>query len=96
MSLLSNYRILHKGCDGQITKRICSKCKIKWGLLESWITFDWYHQKLGSTKPDKKVTTRKLTGNIVADKLPYWPRWARISSTVGITLLLVGLVIYVF
>lgn len=94
MSLLSNYRILHKGCDGQITKRICSKCKMEWGLLESWITFDWYHQKLG-----KKVTSetpRKLTGNIVVDTLPNWPRWARLSSTVGVTLLLVGLVIYVF
>ena len=92
MSLLSNYRILHKGCDGQITKRICSKCKTEWKLFESWVTFDWYHQKLGKVK-EKKVSTRKLTGNIIADTLPNWPRWARLSTT-GIICFLIGALIY--
>ena len=95
MSLLSNYRILHKGCDGQIRKRTCSKCKTEWGLWEYWITSDWYHQKIRKS-PTSSQSPRKLTGNPITDALPNWPRWARITSTLGITLIIVGIILYVF
>ena len=95
MSLLSNWRILHKGCDGQVIKRTCSKCKRHWAYLESWVTLDWYHQKIRKS-PTSSQSPRKLTGNPITDALPNWPRWARITSTLGITLIIVGIILYVF
>ena len=44
---------------------------------------------------DPEKTSRKLTGNPVTDALPAWPRWARITSTLGIVLVIAGVIYYV-
>ena len=95
MSLLKNYRVKHKGCNGEIVKRTCQRCQKHWGLLEHWSTTEYYSEKANSLK-DRKFKERKLTGNPVTDALPYWPRWARITSTLGVIFILVAVIYYVF
>ena len=99
MSVFSNYRVRHKQCHGEIIKRTCSNCGRHWGLWEHWTTFDYYSQKTKKLKEkgkgDPEKTSRKLTGNPVTDALPAWPRWARITSTLGIVLVIAGVIYYV-
>lgn len=94
MSVLSAYRVRHKGCHGDIVKRTCIRCKKHWSLLEHWTTMDYYSQKAEGLR--KKGTSDKpLTGNPITDALPAWPRWARITSTLGIVLVIAGVIYYV-
>ena len=95
MSLLNKYRVRHKGCNGEVVRRTCQKCQKHWGLFEHWTTLDYFSEKANKVK-ESKFRERKLTGNPVTDALPYWPRWARITSTLGILLIIVGVIYYVF
>lgn len=95
MPLLSNYRVRHKGCNGEISKRTCQKCGMKWGIMAHLTTLDYYSEKADRLR-DRKFKERKLTGNPVTDALPYWPRWARLLSTAGVILIIAGVILYVF
>ena len=97
MSVLSKYRVYHKVCSGEIISRTCAKCGQHWSLLQHWTTMDYYSRKAESLRQKGKGTSNKpLTGNPVTDALPAWPRWARITSTLGILLIMVGVIFYVF
>ena len=97
MPLLSAYRVRHKECHGEIIKRTCLRCKKHWSLLEHWTTMDYYSQKANNLKEKRKgISSKPLTGNPVTDALPAWPRWARITSTAGILLIITGVILYVF
>lgn len=94
MSLLSNYRVRHKDCHGEVVRRTCQKCGKHWTILEHWSTLDYYSEKANKMKDKVKAKPdRKLTGNPVTDALPNWPRWARLTST-GILFALIGGIIY--
>ena len=93
--VLSNYRVYHKVCSGEIISRTCAKCGQHWSLLQHWTTMDYYSSKAESLRR-KGTSNKPLTGNPVTDALPAWPRWARITSTLGILLIMVGVIFYVF
>lgn len=93
MSIWNKYRVRHKVCGGEIVSRTCSKCKQHWSLLEHWTTMDYYSVKAEALR-QKGKSDKPLTGNPVTDALPAWPRWARISSTVGLFTIIGVLILY--
>ena len=101
MPLFSNLVIRHKGCRGLVTQdpthklyKTCERCSRSWNLWSALFTTEFYslkHERKQAKYRRKKE--RKLTGNPIADALPYWPRWARITSTASL-LIGIGVVIY--
>ena len=55
---------------------------------------DYFSRKAEGLR-SKGTSNKPLTGNPVTDALPAWPRWARISSTVGVFAIIGGIIYYV-
>ena len=55
---------------------------------------DYYSRKAEGLR-SKGTSNKPLTGNPVTDALPAWPRWARITSTLGIVLIIAMVIYYV-
>jgi hypothetical protein len=83
----------HERCGGEIVfwKRKCSKCGHTWPLSALFET----NVPKGMTKFVPKVANVKvptITPQDIARKLPKWPRWLRIASSIaiiGISLLII-------
>ena len=87
---------IHTGCGGTIDvkKRTCTKCKKVWNF------WNFFMDPVG-IRPLKRTEEVPETSyarwadrvpyvSLIASKLPNWPRWARIIST----LLVYGIVIF--
>jgi len=97
------YRIeyIHSVCGGRLNtqKRMCLRCKKKWGII------GWWLDPTGIRPIRVKVPyepVRRTTYANWADKIPFvpqfasllpnWPRWARILSFVVFIIVVVGVI----
>ena len=78
--------LIHKGCDGVIDLRTlsCSKCKKHWNS----ITFAFNNEMrfIGTVGPVSTNRYQWLTPENFASKLPKWPKWLRITSTLFVVI----------
>ena len=89
---------VHTKCGGEVNvlRRTCTKCKKKWGLIAFLI--DPTGLRIGKEVIKESPTSYSKWADklpyvgLVAERLPDWPKWARILSLIVFLLLLTGIV----
>ena len=98
-------RYIHTKCGGEIDvkKRQCTRCKKVWNPIS--FRLDPYGirpmlDRKGRVMPDRVKPKQQVKsyadwGEVFVNKLPHWPRWARILTTVVFVAIAIVIILYV-